>query len=343
MNKEQFFKAIDGVDDKLLKDVFDADEEVKLTEAETLHGTIYRTEHRPKSSRRRVFAAAAASLALVAGAGIAAKALTTADHGSSNGVVLSTDSLSGAADLIDFPIKKPTIDDLPESFKDHEFAVRIEHGFVREHFGLVSSRLKGRDYIRVPDGMFENYDFSNVGERLWDSPFHSAFEGDIFYLFPENDDFIVEFTDGKYTPFIDENVCEDYGVPRIDYSYENVYGTFEETQYIYDIVKALDWADTVEELEQMLAECDTDHRVDGFVIYKNKNDYLNGVKIEDPSGTFTVGMCIQVYWDNYSNHTDRKIANTGHRDFIYPEPEAEPSRDNCYPEDDSATESEPAE
>lgn len=329
MNKEQFFKAIDGVDDKLLKGVFDADEEVKLTEAETEHGAAYRPDYRP---RRRFFAAAAASLAVVVGAGFAAKALSTPNSGNSNGVVLSSGPAAfGPADLIEDPGK---IDD-PEN-AENPYWIKLEHGFDdMKHLGIHCKELKGTNYIRVPDGMFEEYDFTNVGEYIGQSLL-SIYEGNEYYTFPENEDFMVILMDGRYVPFIDEDVCEDYGVPLIDYSDECIITTKEEGHFSFEIACALKSADTVEELEQLLAECDPDHRIDGFVIYENKKDFLTEMKIEDPSGVFTVGMCIQVYWDNYSSHTDRKIANSRFREFVYPEPEAEPSRDNCYPEDNSA-------
>ena len=91
MNKEQFFKAIDGVDDKLLKDVFDVDEEVKLTEAETLHGTTYRPEPRPRSSRRRAFAAAAACAAVLGVESFAAVKMMNSQSG-----ILPSDSTLNA-------------------------------------------------------------------------------------------------------------------------------------------------------------------------------------------------------------------------------------------------------
>ena len=331
MNKEQFFKAIDNVDDKLLKGVFDdidLDNE-KLTEAETLRGAAYRPEYRP---RRRIFAAAAASLALVAGAGFAVKSLTTPNSGNSDGIVLSNgpaafgpDDLTSSDGII---IKDPAnTDDL--------WSAMVFHGFDEpKHLRLFTEKLKGTDYIRFPDGMFEEYDFSKVGEFIGNS-LGLLEDGYKFYTFSGNEDFVVVLTDGKYVPYINEDVCDDYGVPHIDYSDEYVYLNDEEVEFYRDINWALMRANTVEELEQLLAECDTDNRIDGFVIYKNKKDYITETEIENPSGVFSVGMCIQVYWDNYSSHSDRKIVNADHREFVYPEPE--PSRDNCYPEDTDNT------
>ena len=73
MNKEQFFKAIDNVDDELLKGVFE-DLGEALPDAESKHGAVYRPERR---SGRKTFIAAAACLAAVVGTGFALK--TAAD------------------------------------------------------------------------------------------------------------------------------------------------------------------------------------------------------------------------------------------------------------------------
>lgn len=70
MNKEQFFKTIDNIDDELLKGVFD-DSTEELSGTESQHGAVYRPERR---SRRKTFIAAAACLTAVAGAGFAVKA-----------------------------------------------------------------------------------------------------------------------------------------------------------------------------------------------------------------------------------------------------------------------------
>lgn len=70
MNKEQFFKMIDNVDDELLKGVFD-DSAEELPDAEAQHGAVYRPERR---SRRKTFIAAAACLTAVAGTCFAVKA-----------------------------------------------------------------------------------------------------------------------------------------------------------------------------------------------------------------------------------------------------------------------------
>lgn len=69
MNKEQFFKAIDNVDDELLKGVFE-DFGDEISGAESQHGAVYRPERR---SRRKTFIAVAACLTAVAGAGFAVK------------------------------------------------------------------------------------------------------------------------------------------------------------------------------------------------------------------------------------------------------------------------------
>ncbi|MDE7234123.1 MAG: hypothetical protein K2N29_03585, partial [Ruminiclostridium sp.] len=69
MTKEQFFKAIDNVDDELLKGVFE-DLGEEISGAESQHGAVYRPERR---SRRRTFIAAAACMAAVVGAGFAVK------------------------------------------------------------------------------------------------------------------------------------------------------------------------------------------------------------------------------------------------------------------------------
>ena len=66
MNNEQFFKAIDGVDDELLKDVIKGDPE------KTLRGEVYRIERKPFSFKS--LAGAAACLAAVVGAGFLLKA-----------------------------------------------------------------------------------------------------------------------------------------------------------------------------------------------------------------------------------------------------------------------------
>ena len=60
MTKEQFFKAIDGVDDKLLKEALDFKSEYN----DAQHATVYRLE-RSRSHLWQIFAAAAASLAIV--------------------------------------------------------------------------------------------------------------------------------------------------------------------------------------------------------------------------------------------------------------------------------------
>lgn len=90
MTKEQFFKAIDNVDDKLLEGVYE-DSAMEFSEAETLHGAVYRPESR---SHRKIFIAAAC-LAAVVGAGFAVKAvldrpLTKPDLSKSDGIVLSS-------------------------------------------------------------------------------------------------------------------------------------------------------------------------------------------------------------------------------------------------------------
>lgn len=60
MTKEQFFKAIDGADDKFLKEALD----FKSDYNDAQHGSVYRPEHR-RSRLWQVFAALTASLAVV--------------------------------------------------------------------------------------------------------------------------------------------------------------------------------------------------------------------------------------------------------------------------------------
>lgn len=70
MKKEQFFKAIDNVDNKLLKGVFDPTDE-KASEPESKHGAAF---HPARRSHGKMIAVTAACLAVVVGAGAAVKA-----------------------------------------------------------------------------------------------------------------------------------------------------------------------------------------------------------------------------------------------------------------------------
>lgn len=73
MNKEQFFKVLDGVDDKLLKGVFDGDGDAdRNAEPESKHGAVYRPERRPRG--RLIVAVSAACLAVAVSASFAVKA-----------------------------------------------------------------------------------------------------------------------------------------------------------------------------------------------------------------------------------------------------------------------------
>ena len=313
MNNEQFFKAIDGIDDKLLKGIYeDSSEDLseELPDAESQHGAVYRLEHKPLSWK--TFAGAAAALAVAVGAGLAVKA--------------GLDKLPVSPDPVysDGAAEDSGTSEAEDPLSDNGPYWHVQsHGFDDlDHYSYRGD--KDYTFIRVPDGMLEDYDFTKVGNGY---SLLSILHGDVkWYTFPEDENFRVALIDGEYVPFIDSEVCEDYGVPFVEYpEVEDVmFRTQKECEYMGGISDALWAADTVEELEQALAECDPDHRIDRVVYYKNRDDYYNNIEMEDPSGVFTVGMCIQVYWDNYEMHYDRKVSNSDWRDFVYPKSEHHP-------------------
>lgn len=114
MNKEQFFKAIDNVDDELLKGVFD-DSAEELPDAEAQHGAVYRPERRP---RRKTFIAAAACLTAVAGAGFAVKAGVDGLSARNTSYIESPANASG--DTIESPDNN-SVDTSGSSFNLHDY------------------------------------------------------------------------------------------------------------------------------------------------------------------------------------------------------------------------------
>lgn len=230
---------------------------------------------------------------------------------------------------------------------NNSVAIGLLHGFEIDHFQRSFSDRESEFFTRVPDGMLPEYDFTKVGEMVGNG-WRDSCDGIEFYSFPDNKDFILALIDGEYVPFVDAKVCGKYGITSAaELSYITYpgsssgfvhftdlvkFGDRAELELSSDIYSALMYANTVEELKQGLSECMHSERISEVVFYKNKEDYANGIKIENPSGVFRVGMCIRVYYDGHNSYLDRIVRNNRIDGRFYPEAN-EPVRDNCYPED----------
>ncbi|MCH5206535.1 MAG: hypothetical protein J1F09_06235 [Oscillospiraceae bacterium] len=234
-----------------------------------------------------------------------------------------------------------------EANGNNSVAIGLLHGFEIDHFQHSFSDRESEFFTRVPDGMLPEYDFTKVGEMVGNG-WRDSCDGIEFYSFPDNKDFILALIDGEYVPFVDAKVCGKYGITSAaELSYITYpgsasgfvhftdlvkFGDRAELELSSDIYSALMYANTVEELKQGLSECMHSERISEVVFYKNKEDYANGIKIENPSGVFRVGMCIRVYYDGHNSYLDRIVRNNRIDGRFYPEAN-EPVRDNCYPED----------
>lgn len=352
MNKEQFFKAIDGVDDKLLKGVFDADDpgkETALTEAETLRGAAYRPEYHP---RRRVFAAAAVCLAVLGAGSFAAVKIMNSQHSPaisdsavSGGISLGAAD-SGHSDTIDELISSnSTVNDLPSYGPSiHNLKESYERGDKIEYEGKSYTVITSSIAATGVEGKYiKSYELTlSVRREIIDGVDTVEFAG----IFTNNGTTLmglVSCTESPDEPFLFKLIKdEDYsGHNYDDYDFrylthilqpgERYYQTasfpVEEAEYNFLYYYHFTDPDIYDEIKPQ------EGKRGGAAVNHYRVDLSDkSVNFDDLYELF-LGGCYDEDFQADSDNSELSAENT-----------EEPSRDNCYPEDtDNTTEPDLAE